>query len=170
MKKIQIFLIGLVAIIGIIGVVILTDPFNWHIGDRFGSEYDAVLTAIPADSLAYVGVNLLQYDADAWDKMSGEGESNIDETVYALTGLHLMEEAKLWMEQYAGVAILSLTQDEAGTLSGVEWLLVAEVRDEESATHFIEKEAATKIGLQNAIVENGRLLLPFSYSTHALIV
>ena len=76
MKKIQLFLIGLVAIIGITVALIFIDPFNWHIRDRFGGEYDAALTAIPADSLAYVGVNMLQYDADAWNTMSGAADGD----------------------------------------------------------------------------------------------
>lgn len=161
MKKIQILLIGLVAIIGIAVALIFIDPFNWHILDRFGGDYDAALTAIPADSLAYVGVNLLQHDADAWAEMGGDGGTgvmdSIDEAIFAETGFHLVDEAKLWMGQYVGIAILSLETNDAGELSGAEWLLVAEVRDEKAATAFLQK---LDTGWEHAIAENLLLLAP----------
>ena len=161
MKKIQILLIGLVAIIGIAIALIFIDPFNWHIRDRFGGDYDAALTAIPANSLAYVGVNILQHDADAWDKMGGDGGTgmmdSIDEAIFAETGFHLVEEAKEWMGQYAGVAILSLETNDAGELIGAEWLLVAEVRDEKAATAFLQKLDAN---WEHEITKNLLLIAP----------
>jgi len=162
MKKIQILLIGVVAIIGIILAVLFIDPFNWHIRDRFGGDYDAALVAIPADSLAYVGVNMLQYDVDAWDAMGGATDGDggivqeIDDAIYAEIGFHLVDEAKVWMGQYAGLAILSLVNDDGGELRDAEWLLVAEVRDEDAAAAFLQKLDAEQ---PSALVENGRLLL-----------
>lgn len=161
MKKIQIFLIGLVAIIGIAIALIFIDPFNWHIRDRFSGDYDAALTAIPADSVAYIGVNLLQHNADAWDNMGGDGGAGImdtvDEAFFAETGFHLVEEAKKWMGQYVGVAVLSLETDDAGQLSGAEWLLVAEVRDEKAAAAFLQEVEA---GWEYEMAENLLLIAP----------
>ncbi len=110
MKKIKIALITLLVVLAITTAVFLLDPFNWHLRDRLSGDYDAALTAIPADSLAYISINFLQYDADEWESMgNGEMMESIDEGVFDETGLHFADEIQLWVGQYAGAAILSLT-------------------------------------------------------------
>ncbi len=142
MKKIKIASLTLFAVIAAATAVLFLDPFNWHLPDRFDDEYDAAMTAIPADSLVYIGVNLLHYDADEWKTIQqaedGGMMEDLDEVIFYETGLHLADELPLWMGQYAGAAILPLTGS-ADELTNLEWLLAAEVRDKKAADIFLQK-------------------------------
>ena len=151
MKKI---LLGLTAVtfmlILTVGLLVWVDPFDLRVADRFGSDYDAALTAIPLESDVYMGVNLLNANLEQWQAFqTGDGGTAVAdmqtefETIMADEfGISIHEDMVPWLGQYLGVAILDVTLDEAGNVTAVEWLIVAETRNQDASDEFLTKLSA----------------------------
>ncbi|MEZ4646422.1 MAG: DUF3352 domain-containing protein [Chloroflexota bacterium] len=146
-----------VVVLAAIALVIWLDPFGWAVVDRLSGRYDAALTAVPEDSILYVGMNLLNGNADDIKALRdtfaaplADTEVNLDETQQEFNdmladefGVTYADDIQPWLGQYFGFALLDVTLDEYGNMDDVAWLLVAETRNGSAADDFLAKVAAT---------------------------
>ncbi len=130
------------------------DPFGWHIVERLTGRYDAAIQAIPADSPAYVGVNLLEVNRErlaalqkAFARAAPEldeeaARANLDEMLMAELGLSLEEDVLSWIGQYAGFGLISVDTDADSAAAAAQWIVSVESRNREAGDAFLQKLAA----------------------------
>lgn len=133
------------------GLLVYLDPFDWNLVARLNGSYDAAAEAVPADALAYVGMDLRQLssaDAErvfrAFAETAPEGDTaetgsflqGIDEELERETGFNLSEDILPWVGQYAGIGITGLEAGEFGEVERVDFVFAASIRDRLGAEAF----------------------------------
>lgn len=151
-------------LIVIVAALALFDPFGWHTLARLTGRYDATADAIPADTLVYVGANLLNANLDKMQQLrntfatalqgtAADPETlsqEIETSLMSDLGLTFAEDVQPWLGQYLGLAVLQINIGEAGQPDSLLWVVVAEVRDTAVADAFLTKLGqgwATKTGV-----------------------
>lgn len=138
------------------GLTLWLDPFGWSVLDRLSGRYDATATAVPPNSLVYVGVNLLNGNIedmkalrDTFATPLADADVNLDDAQQEFTdmlatdyGLTFADDVQPWLGQYLGFALLDVTLGEFDSTPDASWLLLAETRNGSAADAFLTKVAA----------------------------
>ncbi|MFQ5420672.1 MAG: DUF3352 domain-containing protein, partial [Anaerolineae bacterium] len=142
----------LVLVVGSLAVFWL-DPFGWHIVERLTGRYDAAIQAIPANSPAYAGVNLLEVNQDklaalqqtfaraAPDLDEEAARSRLDDTLMTELGLSVDEDVLPWIGQYVGFGVISVDLEAESVEEAVQWVVSVESRNREASDAFMQKLA-----------------------------
>lgn len=147
-KTTRLLLIGFVLVV--VGTALLwADPFGWHVWQRWTGGYDAAITAVPGNSQAYIGLNLLNADRERLDELAAAfdtsaSQNSLEQLLADEWGLSLEDDILTWIGQYVGVALLSIETAENGNVS-IHWVAAAELLDPEAADLFLEKWRETWI-------------------------
>ena len=127
-------------------IVWFVDPFGWQIQERTSGNFDAAITAIPPDSLAYVGIDLLRAaDGEVQALVNqvaaaGAGDvAGLQTTVADRTGLQVPDDLLPWAGQSVGVAVLAIDTDVFGEITAVHWLAAIESRNPRQAAQTVEQ-------------------------------
>lgn len=148
-------LLGLLALLLVAAGVIFLDPFNLHIVDRIRGGYDAAATAIPAESSAYIGIDLLNRNLDDLDAFRelfaaatagtdvevADLEQRLDDLLASELSLSLADDVTSWLGQYVGIALVAAELDAFGRLAGFDWVIAAESRDRDASDRFLSRLA-----------------------------
>ncbi len=149
-------------------IVALVDPFNLHLWGRVNGSYDAAAEVMPADTGAYLGINIGNLMLTPMDRVitpfipseeASKSSTRLDilpantypqlltqtnpyeELLGAIledTGMTL-EDITPWIGQYAGIGIVEFEDTEYGGVLPSGWLLAVEVRNFSKADTFIER-------------------------------
>ena len=133
-------------------VVIFLDPFRLHLLDRLTGRYDAAATAMPADTEAYVGVNIVNLAnpktsqlIDVFAQATGNEnirdtatlQQELDKTMQEQYGVSVSKDFTPWIGQYVGVGMTGVGFDENGQPLTPEWVVAIESRDNGRADEFL---------------------------------
>jgi hypothetical protein len=153
----MIALFAIMFLVGLILIVVFADPFDWNLLQRLNGNFDASASAMPSDTVAYVGLNLLEANvarmteirdafAAATEGTEFDFEEPIDEvnaTFNERLGINFEEDIKPWIGQFMGVGLIEFTLPDFETNDDptIEWVAVIEVRNTEAADAFLAKMA-----------------------------
>lgn len=148
-KTTRLLLIGFVLVVVGAALLLWVDPFGWHVWQRWMGGYDAAITAVPANSQVYIGLNLLNADRERLNELAAAfdpdaSQDGLEQLLVEEWGLSLEEDILTWIGQYVGVALLNIETAENGSLS-LHWVAAAELLDPEAADLFLEKWRETWI-------------------------
>jgi hypothetical protein len=158
----------LVIILLLLALVVLVDPFNWHVLGRVNGNYDAAAEVMPADTGMYLGINIASALVTRIDRSvepfipneqteqtnSGkdylsapinpryaQASSPIDNLLQQIensTGIRIPEDVSPWVGQYAGVGIMDFEGADYGTPFPANWMIAIEARNLHRADTFLE--------------------------------
>jgi hypothetical protein len=148
MKKVIIGVLTAVLLIGLGGAAwfFLAGPGQRDVPD---DGVDHSLTAVPADSVAYLGVTweqLLEPDSRALSgQLLGGEEGDLDQTIAAWLapyGVQFPQDFIGWIGESATVALLDLQRDAFTGELAFEWAIILESRNARKAEAFVEQVEA----------------------------
>lgn len=156
-KTTRLLLVGSVLVAVGAALLLWADPFGWHVWQRWMGGYDAAITAVPANSQAYISLNLLNADRERLDELTAAfdttaSQDSLEQLLTDEWGLSLENDILTWIGQYVGVALLSVETTENGNVS-VHWVAAAELLDPEAADLFLSKWRETWMQTYNQTPE-----------------
>ncbi len=147
-KGLQVALAGVVGLVVVAGGVLWADPFGWRLWQRWTGGYDATITAVPRNSTAYVGLNLLNVDQERLGELvSAFADSQpdtpaslaeLDQQMVRTWGISLDNDIRPWLGQYAGFALLDVVEEIPGQ-PVITWVGMVESLDQVAADVFLQK-------------------------------
>ncbi len=154
----QLTMIALFAIMFLVGVALIllfADPFEWNLLERLNGRFDAATSAMPSDTVAYVGINLLEAnvarmtdirnafaDATAGTDLDFEQPlSELDQSMMEELGINFSEDIQPWIGQFIGLGLIELRLPNPGSNTDpyLDWVLAVEARNPEEADAFLAK-------------------------------
>ena len=146
--------LGCCAILFVLVIGVVVDPFNWNVLDRLNGRYDAATTVMPADTAFYVGVNVLNVNPAEIDRITkpfiqAAGDPDVEDLdgaereftdeLFSETGINFEEDVMPWVGQFIGFGVTDVALDQFGELESAKWVLAVEARDNDLADAFLLK-------------------------------
>ena len=146
---------ALMFLAGLIIIILFADPFDWNLLQRLDRNFDASAAAMPADTVAYVGVNLLEANVtrmteirDAFAAATAGTEFDFEEPMNELDtaldeelGIDFTEDIQPWIGQFMGIGLMdvALPDFESSADPTLNWVAAIEARNTEAADAFLAK-------------------------------
>lgn len=147
-------LLGCCALVAVVVLVVVVDPFDLNILSRLNGRYDAAATAMPADTVFYAGLNLLNLNPEEIERVVQPFIEAVDDPevenlpgvqdefsqeVETEFGINIETDVVPWVGQYIGFGITEFTFGNSGEVESVQWILAAEARNRDAADEFLIK-------------------------------
>lgn len=120
---------------------LILDPLDLHLVDRLSGDFDAAALAVPPESMAYVGVNLLGAERARLEAVGAQFAAAGDGGILAELGLSLEQDVLPWVGQYAGWALVDVEADSFNQTAVSHWVLIIEARSTGPADDFLVRLA-----------------------------
>ena len=118
---------------------LILDPLDLHLVDRLSGDFDAAALAVPPESMAYVGVNLLGAERAQLENLGAKFAATGDGGILAELGLSLEQDVLPWVGQYVGWALVDMEVDSFNQTAVSHWVLIIEARSTAPADDFLAR-------------------------------
>ena len=133
---------------------VVIDPLDWDLLSFISGESDDIVEAMPVRTDLYAGLDMDQLtireigrlvdpflvESEDFDyREFAEFLREIDDELESEAGFNLSDDILPWIGPKVGIGIVDYRFSEYGSLEELEFLVIAESRDNQAADNFIEK-------------------------------
>ncbi len=135
-------------------LILLVDPFGWHLLDKASGLRDEAAGAMPPDVGLYAGLDLVNFSEERLtefgqpfvtalaepgvDDLAG-GLARLDALLAEEIGLTLSDDVMPWLGRSVGLGLTELALMPDGSIDRLGWLLVAGSQDRQAADAFLAR-------------------------------